>query len=152
MRTGHSCAAVSHDKPRPCRPSGGAGKVNRGFGTGEGEGGGARGARGEGQVASDELIGDGAGAGNSCLKLEISREKYNSEGAPEGVEVSVQPNDLSRWEVPMLEALGESNSDALREIEAAPQVVSIMGRVADPSDLNYLRDTLGLVAALLDRE
>jgi hypothetical protein len=83
--------------------------------------------------------------------LQISREKYNSEGAPEGVDVSVQPNDLTRWEGPMLEALRESDPDAARAIEAAPQVVTILGRIPDPASLDYLRDTLGLVAALLDQ-
>lgn len=83
--------------------------------------------------------------------LQLSLEKYHCEGAPEGVSLELAPNDLSRWEGPMLEALRESDPAAAQQIEAAPQVVSILGRVSDPATLDYLRDTLGLVAALLDQ-
>ncbi len=81
----------------------------------------------------------------------VSREKYHTQGVPEGVEVWLNDNDFSRWEDgPMLELLRASNPDAAREIETAPHVLTLRGQVKDPASLDYLRDVLGIVAALLD--
>lgn len=80
----------------------------------------------------------------------VSRAEYHTQGVPEGVEVGLGDNDFSRWDGPMLELLRQSNPEAAQQIETAPHVVTIRGPVNDPTSLDYLRDTLGIVAALLD--
>lgn len=101
-----------------------------------------------------------AGGGDALILLEVcgqfpqipavSGAKYHTQGVPVGVEVWLADNDFSRWDGPMLELLRQSNPEAARQIEAAPHVLTIRGQVNDPTSLDYLRDTLGIVAALLD--
>lgn len=91
-----------------------------------------------------EVCGEFAG------EIEMSLEKYHSSGPPAGVEVHLRDNDFSRWDGSMRELLRESNPDAARAIESASQVMEIRGEISDPATLDYLRDVLGVVAALLD--
>lgn len=82
--------------------------------------------------------------------------KYGSPGLPDGVELKrFQNTVLAKWEgYPLGGALGDllrnDNPDAYAEAKAAPHVVAIRGRFYDRDSLDYLRDTLGVVAALLD--
>jgi len=86
----------------------------------------------------------------------IPAARYGSPGLPEGVELQRFQNAvLSRWEgYPLSGALGEllreDNAEAFKEAKAAPHVVAIRGRFPDRDRLDYLRDTLGVVAALTD--
>jgi hypothetical protein len=88
--------------------------------------------------------------------LAIPAAKYGSPGLPEGVELQRFQNAvLARWEgYPLSGALGdllrEDNAEAFEKAKAAPHVVAIRGRFPDREGLDYLRDTLGVVAALLD--
>ncbi|HEX8465103.1 MAG TPA: hypothetical protein VF627_10850 [Abditibacterium sp.] len=102
-----------------------------------------------------------AGGGDALIFLEIcghfseipavSRSKYSSNGVPDGVEAHLADNDFARYgDGPMLELLRASNPDAARQIEAAPHVLTLRGTVSDPPNLDYLRDCLGIIAALLD--
>ncbi|HEX9995819.1 MAG TPA: hypothetical protein VGB45_01640 [Abditibacterium sp.] len=88
--------------------------------------------------------------GQFSSEIELPLAEHHSSGPPEGVEVRLKDNDFSRWDGPMRELLRESNPDAARTIESAPQVMEIRGEVRDPASLDYLRDVLGLVSALLD--
>jgi hypothetical protein len=86
----------------------------------------------------------------------IPSMKYGSPGLPEGVEMRRFQNAvLKRWEgYPLDGALGdllrEDSPDAYAKAKAAPHVMAIRGRFPDQDSLDYLRDTLGVVAALTD--
>lgn len=88
--------------------------------------------------------------------LAIPAARYGSPGLPDGVELQRFQNAvLSRWEgYPLSGALGdllrEDSPEAFAAAKAAPHVVAIRGRFADREALDYLRDTLGVVAALTD--
>ncbi|MDR6642126.1 hypothetical protein J2X57_001333 [Luteibacter sp. 1214] len=88
--------------------------------------------------------------------LAIPAARYGSPGLPEGVELQRFQNAvLSRWEgYPLSGALGdllrEDSPEAFAAAKAAPHVVAIRGRFPDRDNLDYLRDTLGVVAALTD--
>ena len=88
--------------------------------------------------------------------LAIPASRYGSAGLPEGVELQRFQNAvLSRWEgYPLAGALGdllrEDSPEAFAAAKAAPHVVAIRGRFSDREALDYLRDTLGVVAALTD--
>jgi len=88
--------------------------------------------------------------------LAIPAVRYGSPGLPEGVELQrVQNAVLAKWEgYPLSGALGEllreDNPDAYEAARSAPHVIAIRGRFPDKSTLDYLRDTLGVVAALTD--
>jgi len=88
--------------------------------------------------------------------LAIPAARYGSPGLPEGVELQRFQNAvLSRWEgYPLSGALGEllreDNPEAFEAAKAAPHVIAIRARFPDRGSLDYLRDTLGVVAALTD--
>lgn len=88
--------------------------------------------------------------------LAIPAARYGSPGLPEGVELQRMQNAvLARWEgYPLSGALGEllreDDPEAFKAAKEAPHVVVIRGRFADRENLDYLRDTLGVVAALTD--
>ncbi|WP_369931311.1 hypothetical protein [Xanthomonas sp. NCPPB 2632] len=88
--------------------------------------------------------------------LAIPASRYGSAGLPDGVELQRFQNAvLSRWEgYPLSGALGdllrEDSPEAFAAAKAAPHVIAIRGRFADRDALDYLRDTLGVVAALTD--
>jgi len=88
--------------------------------------------------------------------LAIPAVRYGSPGLPDGVELQRFQNAvLSKWEgYPLAGALGEllreDSPEAFAAAKAAPHVVAIRGRFADREALDYLRDTLGVVAALTD--
>lgn len=89
-------------------------------------------------------------AGEFFGGLEISRARHNSNGLPAELEMRLSTNDPNRWSGPLGELLRESNPDAFARIESAPQITTIRGEIPDPTSLDYLRDTLGVVAARLD--
>jgi hypothetical protein len=84
----------------------------------------------------------------------ISGTTYRTAGVPPGVDL----RRFSRAKHPSLpfaggepaSLLGRSNADLLARIERAPECLVIQGEVADPANLNYLRDCVGLVTFLLD--
>jgi hypothetical protein len=88
--------------------------------------------------------------------LVIPAARYGSPGLPEGVELQRFQNAvLSRWEgYPLSGALGEllkeDSPEAYAAAKVAPHVIAIRGRFPDSDHLDYLRDTLGVVAALTD--
>ncbi len=86
----------------------------------------------------------------------IPSSTYGSPGLPEGIEMQRMQNAvLARWEgYPLAGALGdllrEDSPEAFKAAKAAPHVMVIRGRFPDRDSLDYLRDTLGVVAALTD--
>lgn len=83
-------------------------------------------------------------------------ERYGSDGLPDGIALtSYRHADLRAWEgYPLKGELGrllrEEAPEAYKRAIDAPQVLLVRGQIPDPADTGYLRDTLGVLAALLD--
>lgn len=94
--------------------------------------------------------------GTFAQTLRIPTAAYDSAGLPEGLELHRYPNTaLAQWEgYPLRGALGDvlahDNPQACAVATDAAEVISVRGRIADPANLNYLRDTVGVLAGLLD--
>lgn len=89
-------------------------------------------------------------------ELVIPARRYGSPGLPTGIELKRFQNlALRKWEgYPLAGALGdllrEDAPDTFEAARTAPDVLVVRGELADRADLDYLRDTLGVLAALLD--
>ena len=87
-------------------------------------------------------------------KLDLTA--HGSHGLPQGVEILRIPKDrLAHWDGhPLRGALGEilreGNPGAFELARKAPECLMLRGELADADSLAYLRDTLGVVSALLD--
>lgn len=94
--------------------------------------------------------------GKFATDLAIPAARYGSDGLPEGVALQRFQNAvLRRWEgYPLMGELGallrEEAPEVYEQARLAPEVLVIRGRIADRDSLDYLRDTLGVIAALLD--
>jgi hypothetical protein len=94
--------------------------------------------------------------GEFPAEIRIPAATYGSHGLPDGVELFRYPHDtLKTWEgYPLGGALGavlrEDDTRTFVAAEAAPEVLAVRGRVPDQPSLDYLRDTLGVLAGLLD--
>lgn len=88
------------------------------------------------------------------LRLDLSA--HGSAGLPRGVEMHrLSKAQLASWDGhPLRGALGEilrdGNPDAFEAARAANECLMLRGELPDPGSLDYLRDTLGVIAALLD--
>ncbi|MEI7036798.1 hypothetical protein [Fulvimonas yonginensis] len=88
--------------------------------------------------------------------LAIPAARYASRGLPEGVGLErFAHNALRGWEgYPLKGVLGEllkeDDPTAFDQARAAPDVLVVRGELADRDSLDYLRDTLGVLAGLLD--
>lgn len=88
--------------------------------------------------------------------LAIPAARYASLGLPEGIELQrFGHNALRGWEgYPLKGALGELLKEdapaAFEHARAATDVLVVRGELADRDSLDYLRDTLGVLAGLLD--
>ncbi|GFZ90893.1 hypothetical protein [Dyella caseinilytica] len=88
--------------------------------------------------------------------IRVPSEPYGSDGLPEEVELTSHHHSaLREWEgYPLKGSLGELFKDdapeAFEKAIAAPQVLVLRGRFKDSADTGYLRDTLGVIAGLLD--
>ncbi|WP_201315384.1 hypothetical protein [Dyella sp. EPa41] len=82
--------------------------------------------------------------------------EYGSEGLPESVELTSHHHTaLRQWEgYPLRGSVGrmfkEDAPEAYKLALDAPEVLVVRGRLPDAGDTGYLRDTLGVLAALLD--
>ncbi len=89
-------------------------------------------------------------------KLELNAARYGSAGLPKGVEMHrFAKSMLAHWDGhPLRGALGEllrsDDPEVFKSARAANECIMLRGELADPDSLDYLRDTLGVVAALLD--
>lgn len=86
----------------------------------------------------------------------VPSEPYGSDGLPPGIELtSYHHNALRQWEgYPLKGGMGRMfKDDAPEAYKAAiesPQVLVVRGRIKDSADTGYLRDTMGVLAGLLD--
>ena len=89
-------------------------------------------------------------------QLELNVARYGSTGLPEGIEMHrFDKNTLAHWEGHPLrgtlgELLREDDPPTFKAARAAPECIMLRGELDDPVTLDYLRDTLGVLAALLD--
>lgn len=94
--------------------------------------------------------------GRFAPELAIPAARYGSDGLPAGIELQrFEHNALRTWDgYPLKGALGdllkEDAPAAFDLARAAPDVLVVRGELPDPDKLDYLRDTLGVLAALLD--
>ncbi|MCX7512662.1 hypothetical protein [Frateuria sp. STR12] len=94
--------------------------------------------------------------GRFAKDLAIPAARYASRGLPEGVELQRFTHDALRgWDgYPLKGALGELLKEdaphAFGQALAAHDVLVVRGELADRGNLDYLRDTLGVLAGLLD--
>lgn len=94
--------------------------------------------------------------GRFAEDLAIPAARYASLGLPEGVALQRLAHDALRgWDgYPLKGALGEVLKEdapaAFEQARAAPDVLVVRGELADRDSLDYLRDTLGVLAGLLD--
>lgn len=93
--------------------------------------------------------------GHFSEQLELNLSAHGSAGLPQGVEMRRIPKAvLAHWDGhPLRGALGDILRDgdpaAFEVARKAPGCLMLRGELADPDSLAYLRDTLGVVAALL---
>jgi len=86
----------------------------------------------------------------------LSRSKYRTDGIPKGLDViAYGPN--SNPEVPgsyrdgyIWDQLKSANPELAAKVAAQDSCIILRGTFSDPTNLNYLRDTVGLIAHFLD--
>jgi hypothetical protein len=94
--------------------------------------------------------------GQFASELTIPSLPYDSAGLPGGVELQRFDNAaLRQWDgYPLSGALGkilrEESAEVVELAGSAPHVLMVRGSFADCDNLDYLRDTLGVLAGLLD--
>ena len=88
--------------------------------------------------------------------FKIDASKYRTRGTPAGVEVARYVNrELTKWDgYPLAGTLGallyEENSRLFERAKKAGECVMLRGSLADPADLDGLRDLIGTITALVD--
>lgn len=88
--------------------------------------------------------------------FKVSRERHRCAGLPEGLSLTFsrrgeQPEVLAfGTEPPFRSYLDELPSDRVRAVLDAPCCAVLRGVVGAPSTLDYLRDAVGIVQALID--
>lgn len=84
----------------------------------------------------------------------VSRLEYRTEGLPAGVEVRrltrEQSSELPFVSGEIAKVVRDESPEVFDQAVAAPECLVIKGPVADPPDLNYLRDTIGMIAWWFD--
>ena len=92
--------------------------------------------------------------GEFPTNLTVSASAYRTMGLPEGVEL----RKLSRAQRPVFpftdgdfaKTAGAENPGLFAKLQTVPECLILQGQVADPKDLNYLRDAIGLATWFLD--
>ncbi len=84
--------------------------------------------------------------------LELSRSRHRCDAVPDGIEVfSCEPGQVDSFREGYLwDELGRADPSLAQVVAAQSSCVVIRGTVLDDASLNYFRNTLGLVQALLD--
>lgn len=94
--------------------------------------------------------------GDFDTDFRIDAQRYRTRGTPEGIEVVRYVNrELAKWDgYPLAGTLGgllyEENSRLFERAKKAGECVMLRGAIADPKDLDGLRDLVGTITALVD--
>jgi len=104
------------------------------------------------QPSTDHALVYWAIHGKFTNEVEISRSKYRTAGPPEGVtcrKVGRQENKPLPFTDDVF-GKGITNQALFEQIKTAPECMVIQGEFADSTNLNYLRDCIGVVTFFLD--
>lgn len=88
--------------------------------------------------------------------FQIDAERYRTRGTPEGIAVVRYANrELAKWNgYPLAGTLGgllyEEDTALFEQAKRARECVMLRGTLADPADLDSLRDLLGTITALTE--
>ena len=94
--------------------------------------------------------------GPAPQSFSISRSKYRFDGVPEGIDMisygpASSPEAVGSFcSGYVWEELQRSDAELAADLAKQPECLLIRGTVADPQELNYLRNVIGLVSWLLD--
>lgn len=104
----------------------------------------------EGDAALSYLV-----FGELKADMEVEAKTYRTSGPPEGVDMELFSRaEHGEWFESLVEGyagvLLSEDPELETAAKAAPTVALIDGTVDDPETLDYLRDTIGVVTALLD--
>jgi hypothetical protein len=85
-----------------------------------------------------------------------SHSEYRSDGVPSELNVHSFDRDKSPDQFTLFEqnVFGDQlkqDKEMFAQVSSAPQLLLVTGTFTDPADLNYLRDTVGLLTALFDQ-
>jgi hypothetical protein len=87
-------------------------------------------------------------------EAEISRSKYRTAGVPPGVTLQkvgrAEKRVLPFTEGDFAKILRTNNPALFARFEQAAECIVLQGEVADPANLNYLRDCIGVVTYFMD--
>ena len=81
-------------------------------------------------------------------QLQVSRSRYRTNGLPAGVSARANAGCDDFRSGPIASILAKDEPTLVKAVSSASSCVVIMGSVADPGDLNYLRDTVGVLTAM----
>lgn len=86
--------------------------------------------------------------------LDLSRTRYRCAGIPAGIDINRHAADSDAFafglDYTFAKELRRTALDVYEAAVAAPQAVVLRGAIADPPDLDYFRDVIGVITALLD--
>ncbi|NCT66608.1 MAG: hypothetical protein GXC76_03075 [Rhodanobacteraceae bacterium] len=88
--------------------------------------------------------------------FQVDAQKYRTRGTPPGIDVVRYVNrELARWDgYPLAGMLGgllyEEDAPLFERAKRAGECVMLRGSLADPPDLDALRDLVGTITALMD--
>ena len=87
--------------------------------------------------------------------LNVSRSRHHTNGPPEGLNISQldresNPGVLEEFYADHFGVLLSEQKDLEAAVHAAPQCLVLMGGISDPDSLDYLRDTIGMITAMLE--
>lgn len=88
--------------------------------------------------------------------MTISGSRYQTAGLPEEVSLGLYERESERETLEsfvqgfLARRFANDEPEVYEKVITAPQCLVVSGTVKDPDNLNYLRDTLGVVSAILD--
>lgn len=88
--------------------------------------------------------------------LDLDRQFYRSAGVPSELSVNILSRENNEYTNFYVEGylgneLQEQGKELYDAVISSPECLIIAGEIPDPSNLNYLRDTIGFVMATLDQ-
>lgn len=93
--------------------------------------------------------------GDLTPDMNVDASAYRTSGAPTGIKMELFNREahgkrIEGWTDRYYGVLLEEQPELEKAVRAAPTVALLQGEVEDPETLDYLRDTIGVVTALLD--
>lgn len=94
--------------------------------------------------------------GELTADVAVSASDYRTSGPPKGTEMELFSREehgpwIEGWTEGYFGAMLADDPELEAKVKAAPTLAMLHGEVLDPVTLDYLRDAIGVVTALLDR-